>query len=276
MPMFTRTRIVAGSIGAAVVLLGMNACTDRREPALPEGLQTMTGTLIPVPLSLDRRGSHLVRIDGKNIYYAESSSLNLHEFERMEIGLTGTLERNTDPDALPVLVITGVNQKSVSMREWNLSKPLQIRLSVPHTWDMRESDGTTSFVFSGSSMRILTIAPSTLTKLPAGTSTNVGGMRAVRTVSETGSIVYVQNNRTIVTLLFSPLSDDPEEVNAFELVLKTISFGRSSSSSSSQRTGTGTSVGIPCGGPAGILCPPRQYCEVTDTETGIGVCKKLR
>ena len=35
------------------------------------------------------------------------------------------------------------------------------------------------------------------------------------------------------------------------------------------------STGVPCGGPAGVLCPDGHYCIIEDFEDGVGKCAKL-
>lgn len=98
---------------------------------------------------------------------------------------------------------------------------------------------------------------------------------------------------TVLTLLFRPheprtTSFDP----TFMTVAHSVTFGAVTGTGSSLssrsgvvgayghtpllRTETGSlSHGVPCGGPAGILCAKGQFCVVTDRESNIGRCKKL-
>lgn len=273
--MLTGKKLLIGSLSMVVFLLGVNACTSKREPPLPQGPQTLTGALIPVPLSLDRRGSHLISVHGSDVYFAESTIVNLHDFERQEIGMTGTLERNIDPDALPVLVISAVYPKVTPKKSWEI-KPLQLKLMAPIAWDMKTIEGGAQFSLSGSSMNVLTIQTSALTRLPAGNAVSIGGLRAVRIDAATTTDIHVQNGKMIVTFSFDPLSDDDmEEKTMFEQLLQSVTFTKAASSNSQQTT-SGSPGGSPCGGAAGILCPSGQYCEITDGATGIGICRTIR
>ena len=96
---------VATSILFCIVL---SACQKPIEPTLPLGPQTLTGSLSPVELSLTRRGTHIIRKNGDDIAYVESSTLNLRSFEGMDVTVDGTLERNTTAAALPVLVAKNI------------------------------------------------------------------------------------------------------------------------------------------------------------------------
>jgi len=262
-----------------VLLLGINACTRNADVVIPEGEQTMTGTILPVPLMFTRRGTHLLRVRGADVFFVESTMVNLRDFDHLEVGLTGTIERNTDPGALPVLIATRVTPVTIPADHWEL-KSLNILLDTPDGWDRKEFDDGVQFTLTGSTTTRLRIVPSTLTQLPGGTPLTVGGFRAVRIAGERGvQTVHVQNGRSILSFVFT--LDDADGTSSGRVltqVLRSVSFGgQKSSVQSSFKAGTGTTqLGKPCGGPAGVLCPGGSYCAISDSASGIGNCRSLQ
>ena len=272
--MHMNPRLLSLAFVLPVVLLGMQACDRKEVQPLPEGPQTVTGTLLPTPLSLSRGGTHVIRVGGVDVYYAESNQVNLRQYERMDVGLTGILERNIDPKALPVLIVSSVSQQDIVMKRVEIATP-KLSLSVPENWNMKAFDDGVRFTMTGSAVVFLRIYPSTLTQLPAAQFLQVGGLRAARIDTASGSTVHVQNNRSIISFTYdAQASDNPQE---FERILHSITFGQAASSAmSNSGTGAVTGGGDPCGGVAGILCPAGQYCEVTDNTTGVGKCRALK
>lgn len=280
-------RITAASIAATVLLVALQSCTRKAEQPLPAGTQTMTGVLVPVPLSKTRRGTHVLTQQGERVYLVESARADLRDFEGVDVVVTGKLERNTDPDALAVLLASGVTLVDMPARMWEIDS-LEISLETPATWSIQEFDDGTQFTETGATHVLLKIYPATITALPAGTMLQVAGRKAVRVNASGTQTVYVLNGRTILTFLFQPDANTPLTAaeRDFNRVLRSVKFGTSTSSgsgtsvstsSSSQRTGTGSAPsGAPCGGPAGVLCPSGQYCEVTDPVDGIGRCRALK
>lgn len=286
---FSLQRLVIGGAVACMLLVGLSSCDREPEQPLPDGPQTMTGVLTPVPLSLDRRGSHALSRNGTQVYLVESAKTDLRDFEGVDVVVTGHLERNIDPDALPVLVASGVTLVDVPGRDWAV-EPLGLTLEAPLDWSGEMFDDGIQFTQTGSSEVLLKVHPSTLTKLPTGVMLQVAGRKAVRASASSGlQTVYVQNGRQILTFSYVPAAGTPvrEAERDFNRVLRSVRFGRSpAASSSSARTGTGAAgstgtvssepQGAPCGGPAGVLCPAGQYCEITDPTDGIGRCRSLK
>jgi hypothetical protein len=242
----------------------------------------MTGVLTPVPLSLSRRGSHQLSQNGEEVYLVESGQTDLRDFEGVDVVITGTVERNIDPDALHVLVASGVKLVDMPVREWEV-EALSLTLEAPLDWDGEVFDDGIQFTQTGSTDVLLKVHPSTLTRLPNGVMLQMAGRKAVRTTSSGVLTVYVQNGRDIIAFSYvaSAVSSDKEAERDFNRVLRSVQFGNTpaSSAASTGSTSVGSSasqpLGAPCGGPAGVLCPSGQYCEITDPTDGIGRCRSL-
>jgi hypothetical protein len=276
-------RIAGASVAFAILLVGLQSCTRRAEQPLPEGPQTMSGVLVPVPLSLSRRGTHALTQGGTQTYYVESTKQDLRNFEGVDVIISGLFERNSDPDALPVLVASGVKLVDMPVKSWSYES-LGITLETPSHWLPQEFDDGVQFTQTGSTQVLLKIHPSVLTQLPAGTMLQVAGRKATRVSGSGEQTVYVLNGRTILSFSYQPPVNAPLTAaeRDFNRVLRSVKFSASSSSVSSRaagtgsvQTGTGGTAGVPCGGAAGVLCPSGQYCEITDTAEGIGRCRSL-
>jgi hypothetical protein len=273
------TRAVSLTSATVLLLVALTSCSPKKQVVLPTGPQTLTGAVSPVELSLTRRGTHILRQNGKDVYYVESSIVNLRSFEGMDVTLTGTLEKNTDPSYLPVLVTTSATLIQEPSHLW-MVPVLHMTFSAPLTWNGDVFDDGMSFSQTGSSITLLKIHHSSLVQLPTGTPLVVGGERAVLVASASGQVIYIQNNAAVLTVeldqsLSSPSGKEP--VQSVLQLLKSIVFTNpsslSSSGSSFSVSGTGSLMGTPCGGPAGILCDAGNYCAITDTTLGIGVCR---
>lgn len=266
--------------------LGFSGPGAARE--LPQGVQTLTGTLVPAELSLTRRGTHALKVDGEDVAYVESASVNLRLYELTEVGVTGAFTHNTDPSDLPVLVATSV--RAIEIPAVSVDLPtVGLTLKVPESWEYQVFDDGVAFGLTGSTTPFLRIMKTSLTRLPdEGTPMFIGGYDAVRVQGKDGQSFFVQGGRIILS--FTWTSRDEAQSAAFAQMLRT-AIVRSASSSSSQRTMTGgvfvlpssaasgsdASAGKPkpCGGPAGVLCPAGTYCAVTEAD-GVGTCVPLR
>ncbi len=269
------TRIVAISMTTFIGLALLNGCTKEPEVVLPTGPQTLSGALSPVDLSLTRRGTDVLRQNGRDVYYVESSVVNLRSFEGMDVTITGTLEINSDPKALPVLVATDVRRIEQPSHPWSVPA-LKLTFSAPLAWNGEVFDDGIKFTETGSISPLLTIYKSSFSTLPTGTPLVVGGQRAVRVMTASGTVVYIQNGSQIVAITIDQTLNDPakkEPVQSVLQLLKTIVF--TSNASSTLSSGSGSLSGTPCGGPAGILCEQGSYCAVTDTTIGSGICRPL-
>lgn len=283
-------------IAAIIVLLLAGAVTwsivsgPGRPRILPEGTQTLTGTLIPAELSLTRRGTHMLKVDDEEVTYVESSSVSLRVYELTEVGITGTFQHNTNPSDLPVFVVSSIRAVEIPARSVDLPS-VGLTLRVPDAWTLQQFDDGVAFSLTGSSTPLLRIARSALTRLPAGTPMFIGGYDAVRIEGDDGAqTVHIEGGRTIVTFTWSGNS---EHAPAFAQLLRTAIVRAASSSKamtgavlsassrSAARSSIGGSVGSqaslkpqPCGGPAGVLCPAGSFCSVNSPD-GVGTCVPL-
>lgn len=258
-----------------------------RATPIPAGVHTLTGTLLPVELSLSRRGTHTLTVDGENVTYVESQIVNLRAFERTEVSITGTFHFNTDPSDLPVFIVTAI--RAIDIPSVVVDVPsVGLTLRVPPEWAMKSFDDGVTFMLTGSTTPILRIMRSSLTRLPVGTALFIGDYGAVRIDGPEGrQTVHVQAGRGIITLTWD--STDPVQIASFTQLLRTVMISSSLTSSRTTMTGgflqlptSAASEGSvssvrsqPCGGPAGVLCPTGTYCAVNSTD-GVGTCVPLR
>lgn len=264
----------------AASFLVLQGCSPKHQP-IPTGVQTLSGSLQPVDLSLTRRGTHVLLQDGTQVYYVESSAVNLRQFEGMDVVVTGTVEPNLSDTYLPVLVATEVKENVVPSRDESVEM-LHIKFKVPLGWEMQTFDDGVSFTQTPGGSPVLKMYKSTMAYLPSGTPLVIGGERAVR-IQKAGSgsvLLHVQHNKEFLTISYIPSSgmSDTDLVR----ILKSVTFTDQAASSAAGSgavlvpSGTGSQAGMPCGGEAGILCPAGSYCGITDTATGIGHCVLLK
>jgi len=299
-------------VSASLSLL-VTGCWRQPQIVLPQGLQTVSGLLETAPLSLTRRGTHVVKKDGASLYFLESSGLNLRAYEGKEVTLEGLLEANTDQEALPVLVVSRVTLTTAEeMRKW-MVPDLQMEVSVPKNWKGQISGDTARFREEGATgsrmqvfIRELSALPfdfKTLQLRPSADDTLtlepmlISGKRAARIVNGVDGTMQIfiehtlrrPNVRTIAVVLsfeasvpelqeqYGLLANDiVESVHFLGESDRPITQSGSTSVSGNPGTGSGGTMEKPCGGPAGFLCPTGYYCEVTDRETDIGQCRRLQ
>lgn len=279
-PSYARTLSVVSAVFLSMGFLLLQACSPASQN-IPQGVQTLSGALQPVDLSLVRRGTHVLMQDGKQIYYVESSAVNLRQFEGMDVVVKGTVEKNSNDSYLPVLVATEVKENVVPSRDETVDL-LNVKLKVPLDWVKQEFEDGVSYSRTVAGPSILKLYKSTMAYLPSGTPLVIGGERAVR-IQKAGSgsvLLHVQNGKDFLTISYAP-EDGMGDADLLR-VLKSVVFTNKSSSSSAGSgavvvpTGSGSQAGMPCGGEAGILCPAGSYCGITDSATGIGHCVLLK
>ncbi|MBI1813186.1 hypothetical protein HY285_02710 [Candidatus Peregrinibacteria bacterium] len=278
------------------------ACSQKTTVALPQGEQSVTGILKPLAFSLHRRGTHVLLQQGSPLYDVESATVNLGAHEGERVTLTGGIEPNTDASALPVLVVRNVIIASGSTVYRPASFPLlRIAFDIPADWHARIEDEFAQFTASDSLEPLLTLflqpiagsdfdtgtaAHATVTRTPLA----IGSKRAIRaidavTAAETISIdrgvdPSIPPEKRVITLVFVPFPPSDETMAEIQAHIEhSLRAGGEFSSSSASVTwkqsssSTNNSGGQPCGGAAGILCPPGFYCAVTDPKNSIGVCR---
>lgn len=270
-------QLFKNSLSASFLLstLFLVGCGEPELVPLPVGEQTVSGELFPAGLSLTRRGSHILKQDGLDVYFVESTMVNLRSFELKTVILKGVLERNTDPSDLPVLVVTEVESGGSEYQTWSYPT-LGLTFKAPPEWKARTTEDGVQFSVEGSPKPVLTIfSEGEDLELSTGFPVLISGERAVRRIDEeTGAeSITIEREEKFITLLFSS-SDHPR---AQELRQEWLSLLRSieldSSPAITPPTGTGTIV--PCGGVAGVLCSEGFFCDITNLEENIGMCKKM-
>jgi len=150
---------------------------------------------------------------------------------------------------------------------------------VPTQW-MKRTEGTeVVFVPKGMEEVLLMIKKEETTEFPeGGVPIVIGSKRALRMIDEFSGnqIVVVKLGDTeVLELYFTPKEEhgDLEMLRGqFLEMLNSISF--IDLDRPEVKTGTGT-LGAPCGGVAGILCPDGYFCEVKDLEENIGRCREM-
>jgi hypothetical protein len=125
------------------------------------------------------------------------------------------------------------------------------------------------------------LLPAPLSTLRRGTHQLMEGGETLTFVeSFTVNLRSFEGKRVMVRGTFEPNSDPSLLPVLVAKEVVTIGEDReassSSSSSSTAQTGSGAIIGKPCGGTAGILCPPGEYCEISNFKENIGRCRKIR
>lgn len=268
----------------AFSLLFLAACTG--EPTLhplPEGSQTLTGTVIPTTISTGRRGSYILKQDGEDVAYLESATVNLREFQGRSTAFRGHFEHNIDTTDLPVLVVESVVSSEETVRDW-ASPILSMNAQVPIRWGISGTGTFVSFIPIGSLRPVVHLEMMSGKPLPSGITLTVGGGKAIRFLDELSGEQRIAVERTggYLEIAFTPQrEDDLEQARAEWLAfLRSLRIGGVVTAGGSSRNAvssasTGSREGQPCGGLAGILCPAGFYCAITDLEQNIGVCRKI-
>lgn len=96
---------------------------------VPQGIVRVQGVLSPAGLSTVRRGSFFLSQGGRVVYYAESPTIPLHRFVGCDCFFRGVVEPNSDPAALPVLVVQEVEGGEVLSSSSPSSFPLSSSFS---------------------------------------------------------------------------------------------------------------------------------------------------
>jgi hypothetical protein len=274
--------LLSGIMG--ILLVG---CQKEELPSLPQGVQEISGVLARAELSLVRRGTHILIQGGIPRYYVESPTVSVQEYEGRVVQIRGTLTRNNPPTELPVLIVGEILERREEMfRTWSIPA-LGLSLEVPRMWNGSIEGVEATFTASGASRLTLTLTLEAIENLPVDSlPIVVDTKRAIRSVNvQTGEqkvIVDLLKGQAL-TIRFTPSAQPPvaaeEDRELFLAILHSITFTHSSKkfseSSVSSKPSASPMGGKPCGGPAGILCPQRQYCAITDVTTNIGKCKQL-
>jgi hypothetical protein len=264
-----------------------------KQPEIPSssdilGPYTATGTIVGTGASLYRRGTHVLLMDSYPRFFLESRTVDLNAFEGVRAVVQGELFPNTHPTFLPVLQVSAVvpqgGRQALPLQRYDVPL-LGLSLEAPSEWEGKLSEGSLTFRLpvEGAIEPFLVVGRSAEKELPQGFPLRIGGENAVRFVDEADGQhrVYVSTPRGD-TLLFTFTPKGLPEVlplrDAFYALLRSVRFdeGRGEGDALNPGSASGSGPLIPCGGPAHVLCPEGQFCEVRELETGIGVCQPLR
>lgn len=247
----------------------------------------------------------MLQVESKEKYFLESAAFDLDEFEGSAVTLRGTLERNIDPSALPVLIVREIDGFSAQTRTVFIAA-FGMTMDIPSTWRETRKNNLVAFSASGASAPVLVIGGQSTDQTPPqffsssaaphmdGKETVpivVASKRALRVyeADSTEQTIYIDRDegqgngktRIIVILFHPPEGGEKVMTEVFLKTIQSIKFGRegalssqATSSSAGSESAASSGLGKPCGGPAGILCPAGQYCDVTDLTANIGICKK--
>lgn len=277
---YSSVRAPAALCLVVLALLPLAGCwSDADElPPLPAGVQVLTGTLLRAELSLLRRGTHVLHIDGADMYFVESAHVPLPRYENKTVVLEGLLSHNADPGSLPVLDVQSlVRVVDEDMRQWPLRTP-GVTVSLPDSWEGVLSPERAFFHPAAQSGAVITIAVQR--DPPADTGQGmpvvVGSKRALRIDVHDGSqIVFLEHRDAWLVFRFSPQHSRDDGVSAaWTAMLRSVQF-HASDVPLPPPGSDGTPPGTPCGGPAGILCPEGYFCEIYDLRDNIGTCSPL-
>lgn len=272
------------AIIAAIVLLSLAFAGPRGNegPTIDYGPRALTGVLLRAPVSLTRRGTHLLVENGTPAMYVESTSINLASLEAQTVYVEGNLEPNTLESDLPVLIVHSAQPAFTvfAVKKWTIAA-LSLSLDAPAHWQGNVQGDSARFRVGEIEAPMLTIKRLSGSSLPPGSPFFVQGKRAVRTGEGTAKDVYIQDDERIIHLHFDAAIQAsvsrPEDaillVSQFEKLLKSIAFAGSVQSTGATGSAGSESAGGICGGAAKLLCPTGSYCLVTDPATGEGICR---
>ena len=278
---------------AVAGLIVLASCVKMPEQAGMLGERTATGTVLPAKLQLTRRGTHMLIRSSEVILYLESQTTNLQEFERRTVVVEGVVEKNSETNAAPVMRVRKVTvAKTPGMRTWAITS-LGLSIDVPEAWEGAVQEGKVTFHDRGSTDPLLVIERRRSTDMTASGATLptmpfvVSGYRAKRSIDQTTGAEHLivelpltsDDPRPLLTIDYTP-RDPQSDDDIFITILHSLTLSaQSPSPASSRKAGSGgmlSSSGyeaMPCGGPAGILCPQGMYCDITDFELNIGRCR---
>ena len=179
-----------------------------------------------------------------------------------------------------MFVVDAVTSFEETVKEW-LLPALGLTVEVPVAWERRSTAGKVHFHLPDTETPLITLytqsRPTREEDLPKGVSIVIDGVPAVRQTNEEsgGQTLYILQPEKLLVLDYAPPPAEAAENVRLDWLhmLSSITFERRITPKPTQPSSA--VAGTACGGPAGILCPSGQYCEVTDVHSDIGVCKGL-
>jgi hypothetical protein len=265
-----------------ILILTFGERGEDENPAVDYGPRSATGILLKADVSLTRRGTHILSINGKSEFYAESKTVNLAALENQTVFIVGDLQPNTRAADLPVLIVESIQPAFTvfAVKKWEMPA-LNISFDAPSHWQGSVKGMDANFRVGSSDTSILIVNGASGSSLPPGKTFFVGSGQGSRLTSGTAQDVYLQEKKIIIHFHFDAafqegverLEDSALLTQQFERLLKSIAF-LSDPKSSSSKAGSGSTMNLVCGGPAGVLCESGYYCEITDAALQAGVCRK--
>lgn len=271
-------RFTVGSALLLVTLFGgvLSGCGGGSHVVLPEGVLTVTGSIVAVPLSLERRGTHALIVEGEERYLLEGGSVDLHALEGKTVAVTGTVQQNIDPEAAPLFTVSSFAELHVEQEQAVTLSQLGMTLRVPASWGKSASGSTQLFVLADGSPA-LSVGREAALPSSADVPLLVGGKQAFRVVRGGAMTVLVPlGDGEAIAFRSLVAKPTPATDAVFIRLLTSVSFVGASSSSASPAVATGATLTIPCGGAAGLLCPPGSFCSITDRVNNIGTCQETK
>jgi len=275
-PSFVFTVLLLSSIS-------LSACGKEDPVILPEGVQILTGTVLPTDISLLRRGTHLFTIGDENVYFLESTGVSLRKYEHKRVVLQGEVSANIDNTYLPVLTVdTILNVLEQAMKDWQL-RSLELSLALPESWGGSIETGHSQFIPLGADQAVITLMrledendeEEELDYLSVPIV--LGSIRATKIIDDdTGNeIIRVPRPNGFIQISYTALEHPHASQwhEDWEVMLTSLVFN--STDRPTPVASSGSVSGSPCGGPAGILCPAGFYCDVVNLQENIGICKGL-
>jgi len=235
---------------------------------------------MPATISTSRRGTHLLKQSGRDVAYLESSAVLLRDVQGRLAVLRGVYERNIDASDLPVFVVSVVASAEEATRDWQ-DTAMGIRAVIPSRWGVSRVQASLAFIPAGSLMPIVSVAQVGERPVPSGVALTVGGAPAIRFFDDISGEqrIAVPVEKGYIEIAYTPKSEADQDLARAEWLAFLRSIRITRASAASQPSPTSSSAfrdRSPCGGIAGILCPSGQFCEITDLELNIGVCRSTK
>lgn len=269
----------------------LSSCGSGPRPAKPEeltdifGPMTATGVVADTPLSLYRRGTHALTEGGEERMYLESRDINLSEYVSQLVAVEGELMLNTHPSFLPVLLVSRVTVLEEGEEETpeveQFSFPWgNLTVSFPRSWIAKQGAHGIVFLLEDEGAPFLTISEHDGQTLAGRGDTPllIAGREARRSLDPMSGkhTVDVALQGGILRFDFTPQEELQDLRDAFYTLLRDVRIEEPTTPDEPLDAARGKeSLGPPCGGPAGVLCPEGNYCRITDRELGIGRCIQL-
>lgn len=269
-----------------LLLLGivvLTACQAQTEaPELPLGAVELTGTIAPLALTPQSKGTHYFHLDGSGSYVAKSAIVNLRKLEGKRVVVSGEAVKNihsVPPYVLTVHSITEILNEQLVARKLD---DLDITMLLPESWVQKYSPQQYSYyALTNEDEPILTVDISSEPLPNIGELLLVNNTKAVFTTLSTHEfMVRFLVESTVVQLHFTYPETSLNASEQVKVIAESIVIANKSSSSSIKEDAesTGSSSSLPtiyCGGVAGILCPTNFYCDIQDAKSNSGICRAL-